>query len=69
MSSTKRKKDYYILFDLRNSQDAHTFYIVNPSSGEYNKTTNIVEYMTSNNFQFMRDCADELELGEDDVTK
>ncbi len=64
INSTKRKKDYYVLFDIKNSQNAHVYYFINPSSGEYNKTTDIVEYMSSNNFQFMRDCPGELELGE-----
>ena len=57
------------MFDLKNSQGSHTYYIVNPSSGEYTKTTDIVDFMTSNNFQFMRDTCEELEIGEDDIAK
>lgn len=65
----KGRKEYYVLFDLKNSQDAHTYYIVDTSSGEFKKTSDIVDFMTSNNFQFMRDSSDGLEMGEDDITK
>lgn len=67
--NSKGRKDYYILFDLKNSQDAHTYYVIDTSSGEYKKTSDIVDFMTSNNFQFIRDSSDELEMGEDDISK
>ncbi len=67
--NSKGRKEYYILFDLKNYQDAHTYYIIDPFSGEYNKTSDIVEFMTSNDFQFMHDSLDELELGEEDMSK
>lgn len=63
----KGRRDYFVLFDFKNSQDYHTYYIVD-SSGKYNKTTDIVEFMSSNDFQFIKDSSDELELG-DDITK
>ncbi len=62
----KGRKDYFVLFDLKSSQDHHTYYIID-SSGNYNKTTDIVDFMSSNDFQFIRDSSDELELGDDNT--
>lgn len=63
------RKDYFVLFDLKSSQDYHTYYIVNTFSGNYKKTTDIVDFMSSNNFQFIKDSLNEIELGENDITK